>query len=66
VGEDDKLFGSVTLHDIEEGIKAEGFGQIERKHIQLIEPIKKLGVHAVDIKLHPEVTASINVEVVKE
>lgn len=66
VGEDEKLFGSVTVHDIEDGLKGKGFDKVERKSILMAEPIKQLGVHTVEIKLHPEVTASISVEVVKE
>lgn len=64
-GEEDKLFGSVTARDIQEALKEEGV-EVDRKRIQLDEPIKKLGVYAVPIQLHPDVTASIKVWVVKE
>lgn len=63
--EEDKLFGSVTSHDIEEGLKAQGF-EFEKKGIILTEPIKTLGSQQVAIKLHPQVTANITVEVTKE
>ncbi|MBE7414655.1 MAG: 50S ribosomal protein L9 [Deltaproteobacteria bacterium] len=63
--EEEKLFGSVTVHDIEEGLKAQGF-EFERKDIVLDEPIKSLGEHAVKIKLHPGVSAEIKVSVLKE
>lgn len=63
-GEEDKLFGSVTSMDIEESLKGEGI-EIDRKKILLDEPIKKLGVYTVPIKLHPEVIANVKVWVVK-
>jgi large subunit ribosomal protein L9 len=64
-GEEEKLFGSVTSRDIEEALKEEGVS-IDRKRILLEEPIKKLGVYTVPVKLHSEVTGSIKVWVVKE
>jgi large subunit ribosomal protein L9 len=64
-GEDDKLFGSVTTQDIQEGLKSEGI-DIDRKKIVLEEPIKALGVYNVLIKIHPEVDASLKIWVVKE
>jgi large subunit ribosomal protein L9 len=65
-GEDDKLFGSVTTHDIEEALKSKGFASIDRKAISLKEPIKTIGSHAVAVKLHPEVSANIKIEVLVE
>jgi large subunit ribosomal protein L9 len=64
-GEEEKLFGSVTSRDIEEALKEEGFS-IDRKRILLEEPIKKLGVYTVPVKLHTDVTGNIKVWVVKE
>ncbi len=64
-GEDEKLFGSVTVHDIESGLSSKGF-EIERKNILLEEPIKAVGQYAVAVKLHPEVTATVQVGVAKE
>ncbi len=64
-GEEEKLFGSVTNIDIEKALKDAGF-DIERKKIILEEPIKRLGEHTVTIKLHPEVTASLTVQVIRE
>ena len=64
-GEEDKLFGSVTSMDIEDRFKENGI-QINRKIIHLEEPIKTLGTFTVPIKLHPEVTANLNVIVTKE
>ena len=64
VGEDDKLFGSVTAQDIVRAFEEEGF-LIDRRKINLEEPIKKLGVYHVPIKLHPEVSGEVKVWVVK-
>ena len=65
VGEEDKLFGSVTGMDIESSLKLEGI-EIDRKRINLPEPIKALGIYNIPIKLHPEVTATLKLWVVKE
>lgn len=64
-GEDDKLYGSVTSRDIEEALREEGVS-IDRKRILLEEPLKKLGVYTVPVKLHADVTGNIKVWVVKE
>ncbi|MGW8323100.1 MAG: 50S ribosomal protein L9 [Thermodesulfobacteriota bacterium] len=64
-GEDEKLYGSVTSRDIEEALREEGVS-IDRKRILLEEPLKKLGVYTVPVKLHAEVTGNIKVWVVKE
>jgi large subunit ribosomal protein L9 len=64
-GEEDKLFGSVTSQHIAEAV-AEQEVEIDRRKIQLEEPIKALGIYSVPVKLHPEVTAMIKVWVVKE
>jgi len=64
-GEEDKLFGSVTTEHIKEAFAAEGI-DIDKKQIHLVEPIKKLGVYPVEVKLHPEVTATTKVWVVKK
>lgn len=63
VGEQDKLFGSVTSKDIEEALVQEGIN-ISRKRIILEEPIKSLGVYTVDVRLHTDVTAKLKVWVV--
>jgi large subunit ribosomal protein L9 len=65
VGEGDKMFGSITNQDIEDGLKKQGF-EIERRNIVLEEPIKALGIYSVPIKLHPEIEVKIKVWVVKE
>jgi large subunit ribosomal protein L9 len=63
VGEQDKLFGSVTTRDIEAALEQEGI-HISRRKILLEEPIKSLGVYNVDVRLHPEVTAKLKIWVV--
>lgn len=63
VGEQDKLFGSVTTRDIEEALRAEGLN-ISRRQIELPEPIKTLGVYTVDVRLHQEIKGKIKVWVV--
>ncbi|MEE9193230.1 MAG: 50S ribosomal protein L9 [Thermodesulfobacteriota bacterium] len=64
-GEEDKLFGSVTTQNISDSLKEKGF-EVDRKTIILSEPIKTLGNFDIPIKLHPEVTANIKLDVVKE
>ena len=64
-GEDDKLFGSVTSQDISRAFELEGL-TVEKRGIMLEEPIKKLGVYNISVKLHPEVTAEVKVWVVKK
>ena len=64
-GEGDKLFGSVTSHDIAERLKAEGF-DVDKKTVELAEPIKALGVYKVPVRLHPDVKPEVRVWVVKE
>jgi large subunit ribosomal protein L9 len=65
VGEEDKLYGSVTNADIQKALSAEGI-EIDKRKINLAEPIKKLGIYSVDIELHPDVHATLKVWVVKE
>ncbi len=64
-GKDDKLFGSVTTKDIAEGLAAQGFS-VDRRKIQLAQPIKELGTVSVPIKMPREVMATVRVHVVKK
>ncbi len=64
-GEDDKLFGSVTNQNIADAL-AEQEMIVDRRKIQLEEPIKALGIYSVPIKLHPEVVATVKLWVIKE
>lgn len=63
VGENEKLFGSVTTMDLQKALAEKGFS-IDRRKIHLPAPIKTLGTFTIPIKLHPELTAQIKVEVV--
>jgi large subunit ribosomal protein L9 len=65
VGEEDKVFGSVTAQDIADLMKEKGF-EIDKRKIVLDEPIKALGVYTVPVKLHAEVEGRIRVWVVKQ
>jgi len=64
-GEHDQLFGSVTAKDIAEALSRQNF-TIDRKKIQLDDPIRQLGQHKVAVRLHKDVIAEIQVEVLKE
>ncbi len=65
VGEEDKVFGSVTAIDIERLLDEQGF-DIDKKDILLDEPIKALGIYNVPVKLHTDVRAEVKVWVIKE
>ncbi|MDH3257312.1 MAG: 50S ribosomal protein L9 [Nitrospinota bacterium] len=62
VGEQGKLFGSVTSQEIADLVSAQGIG-IDRRKIQLGEPIKSLGEFKIPVKLHPQVTAEMTLTV---
>lgn len=64
-GENDQLFGSVTAQDIAAALEKQGYN-IERRKIQLSEPIKQLGEHRVPVRLHKDVTIEVPVHVVRE
>ena len=64
-GEEEKLFGSVTTMDIAEALLTQGV-EIEKKKIVLEEPIKRLGSYSVQIKLHPDVSVPLNIQVIQE
>jgi large subunit ribosomal protein L9 len=64
-GEQDQLFGSVTAGDIAETLEKKGFN-IDRRKIQLHEPLKSLGEFTVPVKLHKDVTAHLKVVIEKE
>lgn len=63
VGEGGRTFGSVSSKEIAEAVKEQMHLDIDKKKIQLKEQIKSLGTHIVSVKLHPEVTAELNVSV---
>lgn len=64
-GEEEKLFGSISNEAIADALREEGIN-IDKKDIVLDEPIKKLGVYQVAVKIYPEVKASLRVWVVKK
>jgi len=64
-GENDQLFGSVTTADIADGLAAQGF-KLDKRQVQLREPIKALGEYPVTIKVFRDVTAEVKVHVDKE
>jgi large subunit ribosomal protein L9 len=63
-GDSGRLFGSITTGDIAEAVKAAGGPTLDRRRIEIVNPIKSTGAHKVTVKLHPEVSASVDVEVV--
>lgn len=65
VGEEGKLFGSVTAADIAQQLEAQGF-HIEKRQIDLHEPIKALGVYRVPVRLHADVKPEVRVWVIKQ
>lgn len=65
VGEEDRVFGSVTAQTISGLLKEKGY-EVDKKKILLDEPIKALGVYTVPLKLHQEVEGKVKVWVVKE
>jgi large subunit ribosomal protein L9 len=65
VGEEGKLFGSVTTADIAQQLHAQGFN-VEKRQIEMHEPIKALGVYRVPIRLHADVHPEIKVWVIKQ
>ena len=64
LGEGDKPFGSVTAHDLVDALAQQGVA-IEKHALSLPEPIKALGIYELPVRLHPEVTATLKVWVVK-
>ena len=63
-GESGRLFGSVTAADIVTAVRKAGGPELDRRRIEVRTPIKTIGSHQVTVRLHPEVTATLDVEVV--
>lgn len=63
-GQGGRLFGSVTAGDVADAVLAAGGPKLDKRRIELHDPIKSLGRHLVSVRLHPEVVAELNVEVV--
>jgi large subunit ribosomal protein L9 len=64
-GENDQMFGSVTTADIADGLKAQGF-EVDKRQIQLKDPVKALGEYPVTVKVFRDITAEIKIHVGKE
>jgi large subunit ribosomal protein L9 len=65
VGEDEKLFGSITSQMIADSLQEQGL-TLDKRIIEIEEPIKALGIYTIPVKLHPKVTGSVKVWVVRE
>ena len=65
VGEEDKIFGTVTNQMISDSLKEKGY-DIDKRKIEITEQIKSLGIYSVSIKLHPSVSATVKTWVVRE
>ena len=63
-GDGGRLFGSVTASDVADAVKAAGGPKLDRRRIELPHPIKTVGTHRVAVRLHPDVSAELDVEVV--
>ena len=66
VGEEGRLFGSITAADVALAIQRSVGVAIDRKRIQLAEPIRSIGTHEVVVQLHPEVSATVTIEAVPQ
>jgi large subunit ribosomal protein L9 len=62
-GQNGRLFGSVGSSDIAEAVKAAGGPELDRRRIEVPDPIKTVGKHQVRVRLHPEVSATIDIDV---
>ena len=62
-GAQGRLFGSVSASDIAEAVRAAGGPELDRRRIEVTTPIRTIGSHQVTVRLHPEVTATLDVEV---
>ncbi|MBR0165198.1 MAG: 50S ribosomal protein L9 [Lachnospiraceae bacterium] len=65
-GENGKVFGSVSSKEIAQALLSQHGFEVDKKKITLSEPIKSFGIHEVSCKLHPEVTATVRVQVIGE
>lgn len=63
-GQSGRLFGAVTTAEIADAVKAAGVGSIDRRTVQVAQPIRSLGEHEVQVRLHPEVAATLQLNVV--
>jgi large subunit ribosomal protein L9 len=62
-GAQGRLFGSVSASDIADAVRAAGGPELDRRRIEIADPIRTVGRHQVTVRLHPEVTATLDVDV---
>lgn len=62
-GTNGRLFGSVGASDIADAVRAAGGPELDRRRIEVRDPIKTIGAHQVRVRLHPEVSATVDVEI---
>jgi len=65
-GSGGRLFGAVTVADIVAAVSKAGGPQVDKRRLEMAQPIKTVGAHQVSVRLHPEVAATVSVEVVPE
>ena len=65
-GDTGRLFGSITVTDVAEAVSASGGPDLDKRRIEIGQPIKTVGTHRVGVRLHPEVAVDVDVEVVAE
>ena len=63
-GSGGRLFGSISTSDIASAVKDAGGPELDRRKIEISNPIKTVGAHQIAVRLHPEVSATLEVEVV--
>lgn len=63
-GETGRLFGSITASDVATAVKRAGGPQLDRRRIEIRSPVKTVGKHTVAVRLHPEVSATVDIDVV--
>lgn len=63
-GDEGRLYGSIGIGDVVEGIRKFTGLQLERKHVELAEPIKAIGLHQVTVRLHPEIVVPVTIDVI--
>ena len=64
-GENGKTFGSISNKEVADGLEKQGF-KIDKKKIQIKEPLKAIGSYQVDVRIYPEIAAKINVNIIAE
>ncbi len=63
-GDGGRLFGSVTVSDVADAVKAAGGPDVDKRRIEIGNPIKTVGSHQVNVRIHPEVVATVAVDIV--